>query len=60
MTSMEEKFNQLKAIVALAEDDLKKFADKGNKTAGTRLRKSMQDVKAIASEIRKEVLEARK
>ena len=33
---------------------------KGNKTAGTRMRKSLQDIKEISTELRKEVLESRK
>ena len=31
----------------------------GNKAAGTRVRKSMQDVKNVAQDIRKEMLETR-
>lgn len=53
---MNQKFEQLKALVALAEEDLRKFTEKGNRTAGTRLRKSMQEVKSIAQDIRKDVL----
>ncbi len=57
---MEEKFAQLKAIISLAEEDMMKLTEKGNKTAGTRLRKNLQDVKKLATEIRKDVLEMRK
>ncbi|MBC8046063.1 MAG: histone H1 [Fimbriimonadaceae bacterium] len=57
---MEEKFNQLKAILALAEDDMHKFYHKGNKSAGVRLRKNLKDVKDISMEIRKEVLEMKR
>ena len=58
--NMQQKFNQLKAIVALAEEDMIKYSLKGNKTAGTRMRKSLQDIKEISTELRKEVLESRK
>jgi hypothetical protein len=37
-------------------DDVKKF-DGGNKSAGTRVRKAMQDIKVIAQEIRETVSE---
>jgi hypothetical protein len=46
---MEEKLAQIKAILA-----------KGNKTAGTRLRKNLQQVRELAQDIRKEVLEKKK
>lgn len=45
------------AIEAIREDYNK--AKGGNKAAGTRVRKAMQDIKAIAQEIRAEMLEAR-
>ena len=57
---MEEKFAQIRAILALAEDDITKFLEKGNKTAGTRLRKNLQQVRELSQDIRKEVLEKRK
>ncbi len=57
---MEEKFAQIRAILALAEDDMIKFLEKGNKTAGTRLRKNLQQVRELSQDIRKEVLEKRK
>lgn len=53
-----EAFEKLKKIIAEAEADVLKF-DGGNKAAGTRVRKSMQDVKAAAQEIREKVLENR-
>lgn len=53
-----EAFDKLKKLIADAEEDILKF-DGGNKAAGTRVRKSMQDIKAAAQEIREKVLEAR-
>lgn len=50
-----EKFNQLKAMVDAIQDDVDKFYNKNNKAAGTRIRKTMQDVKVLAQDIRKEV-----
>ena len=57
---MEEKLEQIKAHLADAEQDMIKFLHKGNKTAGTRLRKNLQDIRKISQEIRQEVLERRK
>jgi len=37
------------------EDDFNKFYNKGNKAAGTRVRKAMQDLKRTAQDIRVEV-----
>ena len=53
-----EEYERLKQLVAQAEEDLAK-AQGGNKAAGTRVRKLMQDIKASAQEIRKRVLEVR-
>ncbi|HET6248770.1 MAG TPA: hypothetical protein VFE47_13800 [Tepidisphaeraceae bacterium] len=52
------EFENLKKIVAEAEPDVQK-AEGGNKAAGTRVRKMMQDIKAAAQEVRKKVLEGR-
>jgi hypothetical protein len=37
------------------KDDFEKFFVKGNKTAGTRIRKIMQEIKKTAGEIRNDV-----
>ena len=50
-----EKFNQVKALITQTEVDAYKFYDKGNSAAGTRLRKAMQALKVLATEIRKDV-----
>ena len=52
---MPNHFTDLKALVADMEDDFSKFYDKGNKAAGTRIRKSMQDLKKMAQDIRTDV-----
>ena len=54
---MADHYSDLKSIVENAEDDFKKFYEKGNKAAGTRVRKAMQDIKAKAQEIRADVQE---
>jgi len=53
-----QEFEELKRLVADAEPDVQK-AEGGNKAAGTRVRKKMQDIKAAAQEVRKKVLEGR-
>ena len=50
-----KKFEELKALVATAEKDATAFYDKGNKAAGTRLRGALQQLKVLATTIRKEV-----
>lgn len=57
---MEEKvvktFLQLNKIVENCQEDLTRFTH-GNKSAGTRLRKAMQEVKQYAQRVRTEVQE---
>jgi len=50
-----EKFEQLKQLVLATEEDARKFYQGGNKAAGTRVRKAMQEIKNLAQEIRAEV-----
>lgn len=53
-----QEFETLKRLVIEAEPDVQK-ATGGNKAAGTRVRKKMQDIKSAAQEVRKKVLEGR-
>ena len=55
---MLETYESLKALIVSIEDDIKKAAG-GNRAAGTRVRKEMQEVKNIAQDLRKKILEAR-
>lgn len=50
-----EKYEELKTLVSLMEDDANKFYEKGNKAAGVRLRKTLQDVKTLAQALRLDV-----
>ena len=52
---MANHYNSLKDAVADLEDDFSKFYEKGNKAAGTRIRKGMQDLKKMAQDIRLDV-----
>lgn len=55
---MMPEFELLKKMVADAESDVEK-AIGGNKAAGTRVRKKMQEIKAAAQDVRKKILEGR-
>ena len=55
---MLETYEQLRSLVESVDDDIRKAAG-GNKAAGTRVRKLMQDVKTIAQSLRVKVLEQR-
>tara|TARA_R110002110_G_scaffold138144_2_gene323749 strand:- start:172 stop:351 length:180 start_codon:yes stop_codon:yes gene_type:complete len=46
---------QIRELVATTEDDYEKFYGKGNSAAGTRVRKSMQELKSLAQELRLDV-----
>lgn len=50
-----KKIEELKNIIAAIEDDAVKCYTKGNKTAGIRIRKAMQEIKKKAQEIRDEI-----
>ncbi len=52
------EFDTLKRLVTDAEDDVAKALG-GNKAAGTRVRKKMQEIKSAAQEVRKKILEGR-
>ncbi len=51
------RYADLVSFVESLEDDFTAFYEKGNKAAGTRVRKAMQDIKQTAQEIRLEVQE---
>jgi len=49
------EFDKLKKIIEECSNDVAKF-NNGNKSAGTRIRKAMQEVKSQAQEVRKAIL----
>ena len=53
-----EAYDRLMKLVQDAADDIAK-ADGGNKAAGTRVRKAMQDIKKAAQDVRVSVLQHR-
>ena len=56
---MKNRFDELKTLMTELEDDFSKVYEKGNKAAGTRVRKGMQDLKDLAQSIRVEVQNAK-
>ena len=56
MKEVTRLYNQMLVNLEKGIDDVEKFED-GNKSAGTRVRKNMQDVKNLAQQIRVEVQE---
>jgi len=57
---MLDLLNQLEQTIADTREDAVKFNEKGNKAAGTRVRKAMQEVKKLAQEVRVAISEANK
>lgn len=55
---LNDLYQQLIKLAQEVEPDLQKAAG-GNKAAGTRVRKAMQEIRSVAQEIRVKVLEAR-
>ena len=53
-----QEYEQLKELVAAVEQDIIKAVG-GNKAAGTRVRKSMQEIKQAAQSVRIKILETR-
>jgi len=49
------KFEQLKSHVLDQQKDFEAFYDKGNKAAGTRVRKAMLELKKLAQDIRVDI-----
>lgn len=47
-----DAINKMRAILDAAEGDAEKFFGKGNGAAGTRLRNAMQEIKAMAQDVR--------
>jgi len=55
-----EKFEELVALLEQTRAEADKFFNKGNASAGTRVRVAMQKVKQLAQDLRVEVQDAKK
>jgi len=49
------RIEQIRSLISELETDMEKFYDKGNKAAGTRARKTLQEIKKVSQEIRLEI-----
>ena len=56
--NLEELLDEMQNEMHGAHEDLEKFAG-GNKSAGTRVRKSMQAIKSMAQDVRVQVQEVK-
>ena len=56
--NLEELLDEMQNEMHGAHEDLEKFAG-GNKSAGTRVRKSMQSIKSMAQDVRVQVQETK-
>lgn len=54
-----ETFERMKALLDSTQPDMDKFDRNGNKSAGTRVRQSMQELKKLAQELRIEIQAAK-
>ena len=55
---MSQHYDQMVEAISACRDDVEK-AEAGNKAATSRVRKSMQEIKALGQELRKEMLQLR-
>ena len=57
---MQELLDQIQEELVAIQEDAAKFNEKGNKAAGTRVRKAMQAIKGLAQDVRVAVSAANK
>ena len=50
-----EKFQEIGNILDSMKPDLEKFYEKGQNAAGTRIRKELNNIRKICSDLRKEI-----
>ena len=56
----QNSLNKLKEFMSEFESDYARFTEKGNKAAGTRARKSLQEIRNLAKDIRTEISDSKK
>ena len=54
------RLEELKIMMETFEEDYTKFVEKSNKTAGTRARKTLQDIRNWSKDVRMEISETKK
>ncbi len=55
-----EKVTEFENLVQSFKEDYEKFMEKGNKTAGTRARKTLQEIRNLAKDTRDEISSTKK
>ena len=50
-----DRFEEVYRVLMSCQDDFRKFYEQENKAAGTRVRKGMLELRALANEVRQEV-----
>lgn len=55
-----EKLTEFENLLKALREDYEKFIEKGNKTAGTRARKTLQDIRNLAKDTRDEISNTKK
>lgn len=55
-----KEFEELKSLIESLENDVVKFIDKANSSAGTRVSKSMGEVIKLAKDVRNKVFSIKK
>ncbi len=50
-----DRIEQVRSLISELEPDMEKFYEKGNKAAGTRARKTLQEIKKVSQDIRLEI-----
>jgi hypothetical protein len=56
----QNSLNKLKEFMSEFESDYARFTEKGNKAAGTRARKALQEIRNLAKDIRTEISDSKK
>ena len=56
---MANRYEEFTKILEAAQSDFEKFYDKGVASAGTRVRKALQELTVLAKEVRKDVTETK-
>lgn len=57
---MSNRVTEFETLLESFKEDYLKFVEKGNNTAGTRARKSLQDIRNLAKEVRDEISSTKK
>jgi ElaB/YqjD/DUF883 family membrane-anchored ribosome-binding protein len=55
-----ERLNEFENLLQSLKEDYEKFIEKGNSTAGTRARKTLQDIRNLAKDTRDEISNTKK